>query len=86
MYNMFSYVRKKVNRVNTNNIKVGDKLQIHCYKHDGSLHRTWDEAIVLDTVGAGMELQPSDNGLQRYDIFIAGKEYAFGKMRGTILE
>ena len=44
------------------------------------------EAIVLDTVGAGMELQPSDNGLQRYDIFIAGKEYAFGKVRGVILE
>ena len=29
-------------------IKVGDKLQIHCYKHDGSLHRKWEEAIVLD--------------------------------------
>ena len=34
--------------VNMNDIKVGDKLQIHCYKHDGSLHRKWDEAIVLD--------------------------------------
>ena len=31
-----------------NNIKVGDKLQIHCYKHDGSLHRTWDEATLLE--------------------------------------
>lgn len=30
------------------NIKVGDKLQIQCYKHDGSLHRKWDEAVVLD--------------------------------------
>ena len=30
------------------NIKVGDRLSIHCYKHDGSLHRTWDEATVLD--------------------------------------
>ena len=30
------------------NIKIGDKLTIHCYKHDGKLHRTWDEAIVLD--------------------------------------
>lgn len=29
-------------------IKFGDKLQIHCYKHDGSLHRTWDEATVLE--------------------------------------
>ncbi len=29
-------------------IKIGDKLQIHCYKHDGSLRRTCDEATVLD--------------------------------------
>ena len=34
--------------VNVDGIKIGDKLQIHCYKHDGSLHRTWDEAVVLD--------------------------------------
>ena len=26
----------------------GDKLQIHCYKHDGKIHRCWDEAVVLD--------------------------------------
>lgn len=31
-----------------NNIKVGDKLQIHCYKHNGRLHQLCDEAIVLD--------------------------------------
>ena len=31
-----------------NNIKVGDKLEIHCYKHNGKLHRQWDEAVVLD--------------------------------------
>ena len=30
------------------NIKVGDRLTIHCYKHDGKLHRTWDEATVLE--------------------------------------
>ncbi len=30
-----------------NNIKVGDKLQIHCYKHNGQLHQLCDEAIVL---------------------------------------
>ena len=29
-------------------IKKGDKLQIQCYKHDGKVHRCWDEAIVLD--------------------------------------
>ena len=30
------------------NIKVGDKLAIHCYKHNGKLHRTWDEATILE--------------------------------------
>ena len=30
------------------NIKVGDKLKIECYKHNGYLVRTSDEAIVLD--------------------------------------
>lgn len=29
------------------NIKVGEKLQIHCYKHNGQLHQLCDEAIVL---------------------------------------
>lgn len=29
-------------------IKIGDKLEIHCYKHNGRLHRQWDEAVVLD--------------------------------------
>ena len=29
-------------------IKIGDKLQIHCYKHNGKLHQICDEAIVLD--------------------------------------
>ena len=33
---------------NTQNIKIGDKLEIHCYKHNGRLHRQWDEAVVLD--------------------------------------
>lgn len=34
--------------MNTEEIKVGDKLEIHCYKHNSKLHRQWDEAIVLD--------------------------------------
>ena len=29
-------------------IKIGDKLEIHCYKHNGQLHRQWDEAVLLD--------------------------------------
>ena len=29
-------------------IKIGEKLQIQCYKHNGNVHRSWDEAILLD--------------------------------------
>lgn len=29
-------------------LNKGDKLQIQCYKHDGRIHRCWDEAVVLD--------------------------------------
>ncbi len=29
-------------------IKIGQRLAIHSYKHDGSIHRAWDEAVVLD--------------------------------------
>lgn len=29
-------------------MKIGDKLQIQCYKHNGKIHRAWDEAVVLD--------------------------------------
>ena len=31
-----------------NDIKIGDKLEIHCYKHNGKLHRQSDETVVLD--------------------------------------
>lgn len=27
----------------------GDLYQIQCYKHDGKVHRVWDEAVVLDS-------------------------------------
>lgn len=27
---------------------IGDKLQMQCYKHNGKIHRAWDEAVVLD--------------------------------------
>ena len=30
-----------------NNIKIGDKLEIHCYKHNGKLHQLCNEGIVL---------------------------------------
>lgn len=29
-------------------ICVGDCYQIQCYKHNGKIHRAWDEAVVLD--------------------------------------
>lgn len=31
-----------------NSLKVGDRLSINCYKHNGKIHRSWNEAIVLD--------------------------------------
>ena len=30
------------------NISIGDRLQIQCYKHNGKIHRSWDEALILD--------------------------------------
>ena len=27
---------------------IGDKLEIQCYKHNGKIHRAWNEAVVLD--------------------------------------
>lgn len=27
---------------------IGDKFQIQCYKHNGKIHRSWDEAILLE--------------------------------------
>ena len=30
------------------NLEIGKKYKIHCYKHDGSIHRAWDEAVLLE--------------------------------------
>ena len=30
------------------NVKVGDTLVIHCYKHNGMIHKSWKLAYVLD--------------------------------------
>lgn len=30
------------------NIKIGDTLVIHCYKHNGMIYKSWNKAIVLD--------------------------------------
>ncbi len=37
--------REKI--MNEKKLRKGQQFSIHCYKHDGSLHRTWDEATVL---------------------------------------
>ena len=29
-------------------LKKGQHLQIQCYKHNGKVHRCWDEAVLLD--------------------------------------
>ena len=29
-------------------IEIGNKYSIHSYKHDGTIHRSWDEAILLE--------------------------------------
>ena len=29
-------------------LEIGKKYEIHGYKHDGKIHRTWDEAILLE--------------------------------------
>lgn len=31
-----------------NELKIGDKVFVESYKHDGSLHRTWSKALVID--------------------------------------
>ena len=41
-------IAEKYTPIDWDNIKIGDKLQIHCYKHNGKLHQVCDEAIVLD--------------------------------------
>lgn len=28
-------------------VKIGDRLQIQCYKHNKKIHRFWDEAVLL---------------------------------------
>lgn len=44
------------------------------------------DAIVIDSCGACMRFHSSDNYIQRYDIFVAGKKYAFGKLNAEIVE
>ena len=34
--------------MNTENLEIGKKYEIHSYKHDGKIHRAWDEAVLLE--------------------------------------
>ena len=29
-------------------MKIGGEYVIHCYKHDGNIHKIWEEAVLLD--------------------------------------
>ena len=31
-----------------NELKIGDKLEIQCYKHDGRVYNAWNEAVLLE--------------------------------------
>lgn len=34
--------------MNKENLEIGKKYQIHGYKHNGKIHRAWDEAVLLE--------------------------------------
>ncbi len=34
--------------MNIKNLEIGKKYEIHAYKHDGKIHRAWDEAVLLE--------------------------------------
>ncbi|QBQ07402.1 hypothetical protein SGLAD_v1c02030 [Spiroplasma gladiatoris] len=36
------------------NVKPGDKLLIHAYKHNGNLYRSWDSGVVLESNSEGL--------------------------------
>ena len=32
------------------NVRIGDSIFVQSYKHNGSLHRTWSKALVIDVL------------------------------------
>ena len=34
--------------MNSEKLVIGNKYQIHGYKHNGHIHRAWDEAVLLE--------------------------------------
>ena len=55
--------------MNIDDLKIGDKLEIHCYKHNGHLHRQWDEAILLDI----KDIKIDSNSVSKNTLFICMK-------------
>ena len=34
--------------MNIEKLEVGKRYEIHCFKHNGNIHRIWDEAVLLE--------------------------------------
>ncbi len=49
------------------NFKIGSKLKIHSYKHDGAIYRSWDEAIVLDETDKYIVVGNNKTLVKEYD-------------------
>lgn len=49
--NLFNFYIKYVIMnlvIQVSKVVIGKKYQIQCYKHDGKIHRAWDEAVLLE--------------------------------------
>lgn len=40
--------KNEVYFMNAKDLKIGEVYQIHSYKHNGKIHRSWDEAVLLE--------------------------------------
>ena len=47
LFLIFMYNEGRNGKIFMEKVKVGDELTIHCYKHNGKFHRSWEEALVL---------------------------------------
>lgn len=66
-------------------IKYYDYYDVIVFEIDGVKYK----GVVIDTCGSSMDidyLNKVDGGINRIDIFIADKKYAFGKVKGVIYE
>lgn len=42
------YNEKRGIEMKMDNLEIGKKYEIHSYKHNGKIHRSWDEAVLLE--------------------------------------